>query len=346
MIVNVRGPLEPRALRILREIPGLTASAEPATGTNCGVDAIVEFAGTNAHVAVEIKQRANAATAWQLVHQAQTDPRTPLLLIAEATTVEAREILQRNGIGVIDGLGNAQLQLPGLLLHVERDGRVARPTGKLPTRLRGKAGVAAQTLLLSPDQDWHVRDLEHGAGISRGLAHRVLERLEREGVVASVGSGPNRLRHITDPTALLDLLAEEHADRPRRIGGYSLGRSPRELIAKVNQGLAQRGIEHAITGAAAASLEAPLLTATPIIDAWITEAVDPEDALDAIEAEPASDGHNVVLLQAKDDTPLALRESIDDISVVNRFRLYLDLLNDPHRGREQADHLRQEVIGF
>jgi hypothetical protein len=32
--------------------------------------------------------------------------------------------------------------------------------------------------------------------------------------------------------------------------------------------------------------------------------------------------------------------------VVNRFRLYVDLLDDPRRGREQADNLRREVIGF
>ena len=47
-----------------------------------------------------------------------------------------------------------------------------------------------------------------------------------------------------------------------------------------------------------------------------------------------------------DDTPLAFREKAKGLWVANRFRLYGDLRSDPRRGREQADHLRQEVIGF
>ena len=66
--------------------------AEPS-GADRGVDAFLSFAGGRARVAVEIKQRANAATAWQLVHEADTRPDTPLLLVADETTAEARAIL-------------------------------------------------------------------------------------------------------------------------------------------------------------------------------------------------------------------------------------------------------------
>jgi hypothetical protein len=58
------------------------------------------------------------------------------------------------------------------------------------------------------------------------------------------------------------------------------------------------------------------------------------------------EGPNVIFLQAKDDTPLAFRERADEVWVANRFRLYADLRRDPRRGREQAEHLRQELIGF
>ena len=63
-------------------------------------------------------------------------------------------------------------------------------------------------------------------------------------------------------------------------------------------------------------------------------------------SDPVADGQNVVFLQAKDDAPLAFRELVKGMWVVNHFRLYADLRHDPRRGREQADHLRQEVIGF
>jgi hypothetical protein len=59
-----------------------------------------------------------------------------------------------------------------------------------------------------------------------------------------------------------------------------------------------------------------------------------------------TDGQNVVFLQAKDDAPLAFREKRNGLWLANRFRLYADLRRDPRRGREQADNLRREVIGF
>ena len=58
------------------------------------------------------------------------------------------------------------------------------------------------------------------------------------------------------------------------------------------------------------------------------------------------EGYNVVFLQAKDDAPLAFRQQIGGLWVANRFRIYAELRRDPRRGREQADHLRAEVIGF
>ncbi len=103
--VKIEAPFEARALRVLREIPGLTAIAQEPHGHDRRVDAVFRFAGTRARVAVETKQRANAATAWQLVQHADAHPDTPVLLIADETTAEAREILERHGIAVIDGLG-------------------------------------------------------------------------------------------------------------------------------------------------------------------------------------------------------------------------------------------------
>src|SRR5438874_5796285 len=101
-IVNIDGPFEAEALRILRGIPGLTVVAEPS-GADTGTDAILRFADRRAPIAVEFKRRANAATAWQLVQYAEANPDTPILLIARETTAETREILENHGIAVIDG---------------------------------------------------------------------------------------------------------------------------------------------------------------------------------------------------------------------------------------------------
>jgi len=344
--VNIEGAFGTEALRVLREIPGLTVVGHPASPDR-RMDASVRYAGRRARLAVEFKQRANAATAWQLVHQAETDADTPLLLIARETTARTREILGEHGIAFVDGLGNAHLELPGLLFHLEGRKRSRGTRIKLPpTRLRGKAGIVAQALLLAPERVWQVGELADEAQVSGALAHRVLTRLEREKIVAAEGAGPKRVRRVTNPTALLDLWAEENVDRPMRTLAYLLAQTPGQLIHALGAGLERGGIAYAQTGAAAGSLVAPFITAVPVVEVWVQATTAREELCEATGAEPVTDGPNVVFLQAKDDAPLAFREQADRLSVVNRFRLYADLRQDPRRGREQAEHLRQEVIGL
>ena len=53
-----------------------------------------------------------------------------------------------------------------------------------------------------------------------------------------------------------------------------------------------------------------------------------------------------MLRQATGNAPLVFRQKADDVWHANPFRLFFYLRQDPRRGREQADRLRKEVIGF
>ena len=341
--VRIGGRFATEALRILRAIPGLDVIAEPA-GLRRGVDAIVMYAGTEAPVGIEFKARANAATAWHLANVARRRPELPLVLIAAETTADARRILSEHGIAFIDGLGNAQLELPGLLFRVAGTGRPTRAPA--PSRLSGKAGLVAQALLLDPERTWRIKDLAEQTAVSSGLIHRVLARLEVEGIVGTIGAGPHRTRHVTDPAALLDLWAEENVDKPVRTRGYLLAQTPHQLITQLGEGLNGAGIEYALTGAAAASIIAPFVTTVSVTEVWAAAATDPQEFFDHTLVTPVTEGHNVALLQASTDAPLAFRQQSGGLWIVNRFRLYADLRGDKRRGVEQADHLRREVIGF
>lgn len=126
---------EAAIVRAVCAVPGLSLIPAEA-GNDHGIDGELEFSGTRQQIAVQIKSRASAATAWQIVHEYAGVDR-PLVLIAAESTADARRILREHGIGLIDGLGNAHIQLPGLLVHVEagQSGSYARPV-----RLSGKAG--------------------------------------------------------------------------------------------------------------------------------------------------------------------------------------------------------------
>jgi hypothetical protein len=347
--VKIEGRFPVDALRVLRDVPGVTVEVPTRADDGGNGDAVLRFGRAAEAVAVEVKRQANAATAWQLVQRARAAPDANLLLVAGATTAEAREILERHGVAVVDGLGNAHVELPGLLLHTEgrRGRRSDAPRPQIHARLAGKGGVAAQALLLEPTREWKVQDLAAEAGVSVGLAHRILARLETEGLVGAEGAGPRRVRRVADPTALLDLWAEENTDRSvQRMRAYRLAREPHALADAAGAGLDAAGIDHAVTGAAAAARIAPFVTAVPVAEIWVGSVASLEEAAAATGAEAAETGHNLAFLQANGDEPLAFRRKVEGIWAVNPFRLFYDLRNDPRRGREQAETLRREVIGF
>ena len=343
--VKIEGDFESEALRALREIPGIYV-APPASADDLGVDAVIEFAGERRAIAVQFKQRLDAANAWQLVHQAEADAEVPLLVIAGESTEESRAILTRHGIAHVDGLGNAHIEMPGLLLHLEGSARRKAASKPRPQRLGGKSGVVAQALLLHPDREWRIKDLAQEAAVSTGLVHRVLARLEDNGVVASEGKGPNRVRRVVARGALLDLWAEEENIKSIRTPGYLLAQTPQQLIEKLARGLDRAGLDHALTGAAAANIIAPFVTAIPVSEVWVSALASPLEIHERIGSEPVGDGANIVLLQLSGDAPLAFREFVNGIWMCNRFRIYLDLLRDPRRGREQAQHLRKVAFGI
>jgi hypothetical protein len=341
---------EHEVVDILRSVPGVEAVVSRQQIGDSGTDAIIHAAGAAHSVAIQVKRYVNAATAHQLVATASRLPAgTELVLIAGSSTAEARRWLEDHGIGVIDGLGNAHVELPGLLLHLEprRGGPTQEPRSTLPARLTGKAGVVAQALLLQPEQRWTVTTLAGRAEVSTGLAHRVLTRLEKEGIVAAEGAGPHRTRLVQDRAALLDLWAEEASDRRvQRLRAFRLSRDPNNLAEAASRALTAGGVDHAVTGPAAAQKLGSFVTAVPATDIWITRGIELTEAAGLAGAEPVETGHNLILANAEVDTPLAFHTEQDGLSVVNPFRLYLDLRHEPRRGREQAERLRKEVIGF
>ena len=348
-LVNIRGPLERDALRILQDIPGV--AVEPTLPTKGRSDIVIR-AGDVTHV-VELKAQriTNAASARQLVEHARALPKgSCLLLVARTTTEEARRLLEEAGVGVIDGAGNMRIGFAGIFLWTEGRGDAPRAQavpGQPPVKLTGKAGIAAQSLLRAPERRWHVQDLAQEAHVSVGLAHRVFTRLEREELVGADGAGPQRTRHVTNPAGLLDLWAEEMRDRGvKQLRAFRLARDPRAQAKTFSRALAEAKIEHAVTGPAGAARLAPFITAIPVTDIWVADTVALNDVANAARADVVQEGHNIVLRQAAGDAPLAFRQKVDDVWTANPFRLFLDLRQDPRRGREQADRLREEVIGF
>ncbi|MEW6474373.1 MAG: helix-turn-helix domain-containing protein [Actinomycetota bacterium] len=348
VFVKFGGPLERDAVRILRDIPEVTVQPTTPKGRAATV---LQAGDVTCVVEVKAQRVANAATARQLAEYAKELPGdTHLIVVARTTTGDARQLLEEAGVGLFDTAGNMRVRLPGLFIWTEGRREAPRHPGgpdEPPVKLTGKAGIAAEALLMEPERDWKVRDLAERASVSTALAHRLLVRLERERLVEAKGAGPHRTRRVTNRTALLDLWAEEMRDRSvTEARAFRLARDPRGQAKTLSRFLVEANIDHAVTGAAGAALLAPFITAIPVVDVWVTETASLDEVMGDVGADRVHDGHNIVVRQLPGDAPLAFRQRVQEVWVANPFRLFYDLRQDPRRGREQADRLREEVIGF
>ena len=338
--------LEGWALAVVRELPGVLEVTAPAEGSRA--DAVIRFEGQRRPVMVEIKRHLDAVTAHAVLSQVAGGHQDRWLVVAETTTAGARDLLEARGIGYIDAAGNASIRMPGLLVRTgsfTASAIIAPKTPRTTVRLSGKTGLVAQTLVLGGERAWTITDLATEAGVSVGLAHRVLGRLEAMSLVATEGRGPAKVRRVVAPAALLDLWAEEDAEpRARLSNGFLLAKPGVVLAAALSELLSLASLEHAITGIAAASLSAPVLTAVPVTQVRVTGSVPPDAVFQALDARATDEGFNLQLIQGADDLELRLRHELDGAWVAAATRIYLDALRDPRRGREQAAAFRTAVL--
>ena len=354
--MNIGAAFERMALRVLRAVPELRPVV--SRGRPLGADAVVQYGGSETPVAIECKARVNSAAAHQIAHRAK-QLRMPLVVIAEEMTATAREILDGAGVGSIDGLGNVHLELPGLIMKITGTKRRPRPVAS--ARLSGKSGVVAEAMLLDVEESWNVAELAERCRVSPGLVHRVLLRLEHEGVVTPSGAGPQKTRRVSNPAALLDLWAEEQRHPAWQQPATMAQQAPDQLIAAVSSALESAEVDYALTGAAAAgyaltaaavAAAAPLRVdvgaagAAGVVEVWVASTADLIELCARIGAEPVESAPSMVLSQGRDDTPLVFRARAGGVWTVNVLRLYCDLRRAPHRGRELSEHLRSELIGF
>ena len=243
---------------------------------------------------------------------------------------------------------NVRLLVPSMLvrLHDEVGPPYKRPSSLL--RLSGAAGGVALALLSDPAREWKVTDLAVEGRASLGAAQNTVVSLESEGLLQRSGRGPATRRRVTDPAGLLDHYARDAAaDRKVTARGFLLNNGAQETMRSVSQRLMTEtpGIRAWFTGIAAAQLLAPHVTAVRTFEVWVTTPHRADVILSAMGALPVDEGANLVVMRGHKGV-LVGSDYCERVHRVSVFRMYADALVDPARGEEQADHLRETVIGF
>lgn len=276
-------------------------------------------------------------------------PDALLLVYAPFLTPAAKDWLQLEDIGYLDGQGNLLLTTDGVYLYVEAPVKPSKSYAPVERNIfRGKAAQILHALLHAPERLWHVTDLAIEAGVASGTAVKVCETLERMLLMEKQGRGPQSLRRLLNPEALLDAWADKH----RLETSYTSHRYYRwmsdldTLTLAIGEAIEQQGASYAVTLIQGAMHRAPFLTQMEQATLLLPDTVDLKRLASDCRLQTAETGYNALLISTRSQAPLMYRQHQDNLWLASDIQIYLDLFASPGRGREQAEHLRRERIGF
>lgn len=254
-----------------------------------------------------------------------------------------REICLEEGAGYLDLAGNCYLRMDDFYIEKEVAKNPFPRRGRPASLFTPVSSRILRVLLEEPDRDWAVTQLSQTARVSLGQVSEVCRRLLQEGYAEKT---PKRIR-LTHPGKLLDAWRDGYLPaKNARLAYYSFDRNPQQIMAKAAATASSRRWNYAVTSFAGASLIAPFVRGISTVAWYVRDAAMVDFWVKAMDLRPVEAGPNALLLIPYDEGVFYKTQVVDGISVAGNIQLYLDLYNNPTRGREQAEFLRQEKIKF
>jgi hypothetical protein len=263
------------------------------------------------------------------------------VVAAPFVTEESAALLRRNGCGYVDLSGNCYLAFDTVLIHKEgrpNAGLIRRP---LKTLFAPRATRVVRALLVERDRAWRLDELGRAVGVSLGHAHNVVKRLEE---LDWLERGRDGLCRLARPGELLDAWRDEYT---YRVNGLSAFVSPAGDKRRVMEALARHAVElgmsYAFTLHAGASLIGPHMRVSTV-HCYVTG--DSEPLVRALGLQPVEGEGSVYLMAPYDPGVFYAPVVKGGFRVVSIPQLYVDLHGHERRGREQAEKLRRDAMGF
>src|SRR5437667_7376736 len=261
---------------------------------------------------------------------------------ATYTGPQSARILKDNNLGYVDLSGNCYLAFENVL--IEKDGkRNVRPsTRPLRSLFAPRATRVVRVLPVEPARAWRLEELARAAQVSLGHTHNVVKRLQE---LAWVEHDESQRIRLGKPADLLESWCESYTYRANEIGSYAAPeRVTRAFLSAIARAATAEGRRYAFTLNAGLSLVAPSLR-VPAVHCYLEG--DPAPVAAALGLRATAEGDGAVHFLAPYDPGVfhALLEK-GGLTVVCLPQLYADLLRYERRGREQAEHLRREAMGY
>jgi hypothetical protein len=263
------------------------------------------------------------------------------IVAAPYVSPESAALVRRNGCGYIDLSGNCYLAFDTVLIQKEGRPNASLIRRPLKALFAPRATRIVRALLVERDRSWRLDELGRAVGVSLGHAHNVMKRLEE---LDWVERGRDGLYRLARPGELLDAWRDEYT---YRVNGLSAFVSPAGDKRRVMEALARHatelGMSYAFTLHAGASLIGPHVRVSTV-HCYVTG--DSEPLVRVLGLQPVEGEGSVYLMAPYDPGVFYAPVVKGGFRVVSIPQLYVDLHGHERRGREQAEKLRRDAMGF
>jgi hypothetical protein len=263
--------------------------------------------------------------------------------VATATYIspQSAAILRRNNFGFLDLSGNCYLALENVLIEKEGKPNVRPSRRPLRSLFAPRATRVDRVLLAEPQRVWRLEELARTSGVSIGHAHNVVKRL---GELSWVDRDEHQRIRLSKPAELLEAWSDSYTYTLNEVTTFfTPERVTRRLMAEIARVVEAEGRRYAFTMHSGAALVAANVR-VPAIHCYVDG--DPPAIGAALGLRSAEREGAVHLLSPYDDGVFHGLLEKGGFKVVSLPQLYVDLLHYERRGREQAEHLRRETMGY
>ena len=349
-------------LGALRELPSVEAHdpvMESVTDRDHRIDATIEFStgGRRYLLLIEVKKSVYPRDAqqvlWQLDRYAaevdsQKKKQVVPLLAAESISPGAKDLLKSENCGFYDTGGSLFIPARGAYVYIEKP-----PPKTLQKSVRGlfkgKRSQVLHALLIRQGEWFGVKELAGIAEVSPATASETLSALERFEWLTVRGQGPSKERQLSEPGALLDEWQKQVLAAPRRqtYRRFYVRASDPDAIAHRFANICDHfGLEYALTEQSAAQTYAPFLTSVSRVTCRLAFRSRVNKLYEELDAQAVTEGANLDVIETRSHGEFLFRERAGPLWLASPVQVYLDLLRSGGRGKEMAEHLRHERIGF
>lgn len=280
--------------------------------------------------------------AWEAISM-RSEGVSPVI-VAEAVSEGARSFLRSQSIGYADAGGSLFLPLTGAYLLIDR-ATPKREKRVVKGVLSGRTSLAAH-VLMAAEEPINGSEIARSSGLSVGAVSGAMERLDRMGWLSTTGSGPRKLRRVSDRRGLLEQwrstrLSEGPVAKSRfYVSGV---RDSRELAQKLADVAARDGVEYALSGPYGAQMHAPYLTSVPQVVCRIRK-TDISGLAAAMGARPAAEGWNLGVIASDLPSNPVFRQELGGFSVASPLVCWIDTVAEGGRNPELSAHLAEQRL--